>query len=55
MDGGKEGLRRSCGWMTAFLLIGFLSYVNIKKLVKTAGWVTHTHEVLGANEHFCRS
>jgi hypothetical protein len=41
--------------MTAFLLIGFLSYVNIKKLVKTAGWVTHTHEVLGANEHFCRS
>src|SRR5579872_6660869 len=36
--------------LTAFVLIGFLSYGNIKKLVKTADWVTHTHEVLEANE-----
>ena len=33
----------------SLLLIGILSYANTRKLVQTAGWVTHTHQVLEAN------
>jgi methyl-accepting chemotaxis protein len=32
------------------LLIGTISYINTKKLVATAGMVTHTHQVLEAKE-----
>jgi methyl-accepting chemotaxis protein/methyl-accepting chemotaxis protein-1 (serine sensor receptor) len=35
--------------LSFLLLIGVLSYTNTKKLITTAGWVTHTHEVLEAN------
>ena len=34
----------------SLLLIGVASYSNTKELTATAGWVTHTYEVLGANE-----
>jgi methyl-accepting chemotaxis protein len=32
------------------LFTGILSYTNTRKLVTTAGWVTHTHQVLEAKE-----
>jgi methyl-accepting chemotaxis protein len=33
----------------SLLLIGTLSHRNSKKLINSAGWVTHTHEVLETN------
>src|SRR5215470_16419695 len=37
--------------LLSFVLIGSLAYLNTAELVKTAGWVGHTHEVLEAAQN----
>lgn len=37
--------------IVSLIAIGLLSYINTTKLTATAGWVTHTHQVLEAREN----
>ncbi len=47
---GKKITGAICIGLILFTIIGLWSYINTRKLVTTAGWITHTHQVLEGKE-----
>ena len=47
---GKKITGAICIGLLSLMVIGMLAYSNTRKLITTAGWVTHTHQVLETKE-----